>query len=144
MVCYYVSFGSHVIDVSRFDSRSWLCLLFFRLFVCIFFFFKHKTSYEMRISDWSSDVCSSDLQRRGALERAHARAVGGSANPEDRRFMMDRYRRAFVDRSDPKWSTANPELSKLSDAYEAELRARGLIDYEDIPIPAVRAMIAND
>src|SRR3546814_8364852 len=29
-----------------------------------FFFFKQKTAYEMRISDWSSDVCSSDLQRR--------------------------------------------------------------------------------
>src|SRR3546814_6591034 len=31
------------------------CLLF------MFFFFKQKTAYEMRISDWSSDVCSSDL-----------------------------------------------------------------------------------
>src|SRR3546814_10536585 len=30
-------------------------------FVSIFFFFKQKTAYEMRISDWSSDVCSSDL-----------------------------------------------------------------------------------
>src|SRR3546814_5215860 len=30
-----------------------------------FFFFKQKTAYEMRISDWSSDVCSSDLERRG-------------------------------------------------------------------------------
>src|SRR3546814_9827553 len=29
--------------------------------VFIFFFFKQKTAYEMRISDWSSDVCSSDL-----------------------------------------------------------------------------------
>src|SRR3546814_7957995 len=28
---------------------------------CVFFFFKQKTAYEMRISDWSSDVCSSDL-----------------------------------------------------------------------------------
>src|SRR3546814_10287421 len=28
---------------------------------CLFFFFKQKTAYEMRISDWSSDVCSSDL-----------------------------------------------------------------------------------
>src|SRR3546814_6335314 len=27
----------------------------------VFFFFKQKTAYEMRISDWSSDVCSSDL-----------------------------------------------------------------------------------
>src|SRR3546814_6082455 len=32
--------------------------------MCVFacFFFKHKTAYEMRISDWSSDVCSSDLK----------------------------------------------------------------------------------
>src|SRR3546814_4258898 len=28
---------------------------------CFFFFFKQKTAYDMRISDWSSDVCSSDL-----------------------------------------------------------------------------------
>src|SRR3546814_4238064 len=31
-------------------------------YICVFFFFKQKTAYEMRISDWSSDVCSSDLQ----------------------------------------------------------------------------------
>src|SRR3546814_10500907 len=31
------------------------------LFIFFFFFFKQKTAYEMRISDWSSDVCSSDL-----------------------------------------------------------------------------------
>src|SRR3546814_14331121 len=31
--------------------------------IYIFFFFKQKTAYEMRISDWSSDVCSSDLLR---------------------------------------------------------------------------------
>src|SRR3546814_8878438 len=29
--------------------------------IIVFFFFKQKTAYEMRISDWSSDVCSSDL-----------------------------------------------------------------------------------
>src|SRR3546814_6146762 len=29
--------------------------------MCVFFFFKQKTAYEMRISDWSSDACSSDL-----------------------------------------------------------------------------------
>src|SRR3546814_6912430 len=31
------------------------------MYVLFFFFFKQKTAYEMRISDWSSDVCSSDL-----------------------------------------------------------------------------------
>src|SRR3546814_9989274 len=34
-----------------------------------FFFFKQKTAYEMRISDWSSDVCSSDLGRTRRVSR---------------------------------------------------------------------------
>src|SRR3546814_6121248 len=38
----------------------WLGLRFMK--VLILFFFKQKTAYEMRISDWSSDVCSSDLR----------------------------------------------------------------------------------
>src|SRR3546814_17008821 len=36
----------------------------------LFFFFKQKTAYEMRISDWSSDVCSSDLLSESAIRRA--------------------------------------------------------------------------
>src|SRR3546814_8982492 len=39
-------------------------LAFYLLSIILFFFFKQKTAYEMRISDWSSDVCSSDLWRR--------------------------------------------------------------------------------
>src|SRR3546814_8410528 len=41
------------------------CVLLLSVFLCyvfVFFFFKQKTAYEMRISDWSSDVCSSDLR----------------------------------------------------------------------------------
>src|SRR3546814_19556722 len=38
----------------------------------VFFFFKQKTAYEMRISDWSSDVCSSDLPRDAARVRHFA------------------------------------------------------------------------
>src|SRR3546814_1710098 len=41
----------------------WVCMWFF-------FFFKQKTAYEMRISDWSSDVCSSDLS---TFHRRHGR-----------------------------------------------------------------------
>src|SRR3546814_8220010 len=37
------------------------------LLLLSFFFFKHKTAYEMRISDWSSDVCSSDLPWHAAM-----------------------------------------------------------------------------
>src|SRR3546814_7541949 len=43
----------------------------------LFFFFKQKTAYEMRISDWSSDVCSSDLDTAGHLpRRQHERQSG--------------------------------------------------------------------
>src|SRR3546814_5292552 len=40
-----------------------MCLILCHVF--FFFFFKQKTAYEMRISDWSSDVCSSDLHGIG-------------------------------------------------------------------------------
>src|SRR3546814_19027328 len=43
----------------------------------VWFFFKQKTAYEMRISDWSSDVCSSDLCRL-----THKRIVGGVSHTE--------------------------------------------------------------
>src|SRR3546814_6651466 len=58
-----------------------------------FFVFKQKTAYEMRISDWSSDVCSSDLQPLaqegaqlvGAHRPARFHAITGSGNlPEPR------------------------------------------------------------
>src|SRR3546814_2777526 len=54
-------------------------------YVCILvFFFKQKTAYELRISDWSSDVCSSDLDARAGdgeiagdvLEARHAAQLG--------------------------------------------------------------------
>src|SRR3546814_5315147 len=45
----------------------------------MFFFFKQKTAYEMRISDWSSDVCSSDLR-------------DGREHPLDALFIGPRYR----------------------------------------------------
>src|SRR3546814_5800710 len=38
-----------------------VCCSLLVVYGCVFFFFKQKTAYEMRISDWSSDVCSSDL-----------------------------------------------------------------------------------
>src|SRR3546814_4512028 len=72
---------------------------------CLFFFFKQKTAYEMRISDWSSDVCSSDLlkgtgagiggdgDRRMRLRRRHRR-VGGSGQHLEGREISDGGERA--------------------------------------------------
>src|SRR3546814_3548492 len=52
--------------------------------VMFFFFFKQKTAYEMRISDWSSDVCSSDLGGGAPLRgrTAPAAAVFGEIGDE--------------------------------------------------------------
>src|SRR3546814_6671161 len=63
------------------------------VFVFFFFFFKQKTAYEMRIIDWSSDVCSSDLDAaaRGRRHRSGQRPVrlqepgGGASRSEERR-----------------------------------------------------------
>src|SRR3546814_10782186 len=78
----------------------------------VFFFFKQKTAYDMRISDWSSDVCSSDLdsgQAPGA--RMHDRAgrcavpAGGlvapcrRARPDDRHVVYElRVEQRFLQR----------------------------------------------
>src|SRR3546814_3018899 len=52
--------------------------------VMCFFFFKQKTAYEMRISDWSSDVCSSDLQTAGKNDgRNAAKLLIGAARIGD-------------------------------------------------------------
>src|SRR3546814_6883336 len=75
-----------------------MCFLYYEqvyeVSMCIVFFvFKQKTAYEMRISDWSSDVCSSDLRPGGevAPQRAHHRSGEGvrpaadALRPEDAR-----------------------------------------------------------
>src|SRR3546814_4488002 len=41
--------------------RCQVLIVVYIVYFSLFFFFKQKTAYEMRISDWSSDVCSSDL-----------------------------------------------------------------------------------
>src|SRR3546814_3206377 len=59
----------------------------FSLYV-LFFFFKQKTAYELRISDWSSDVCSSDLQsnllpiEEGSAVLVEGEGIVGPAIPQ--------------------------------------------------------------
>src|SRR3546814_10610076 len=43
-------------------------------------FFKHKTAYEMRISDWSSDVCSSDLKKQD--QEAYIKSLSKEVKPD--------------------------------------------------------------
>src|SRR3546814_1099772 len=53
----------------------------------MFFFFKQKTAYEMRISDWSSDVCSSDLPAHAERHIANAMEGANRASALTRRLL---------------------------------------------------------
>src|SRR3546814_2116091 len=63
-------------------------MLYFLFCSFCFFFFKQKTAYEMRISDWSSDVCSSDL--RHVVVAADCRHAGNKLAGGRRRALGDR------------------------------------------------------
>src|SRR3546814_668251 len=74
-------------------TRLLYYVVYGRCYLCFFFVFKQKTAYEWRISDWSSDVCSSDLReafsalrhpllRRGAGEQQHQVGLERARGPD--------------------------------------------------------------
>src|SRR3546814_9017402 len=75
--CHVIVHSLHVVYVFLFYCSAYL-----------FFFFKQQTAYELRISDWSSDVCSSDLVSRKSQScsrcLAAARPVRSRCRPDDR------------------------------------------------------------
>lgn len=79
-----------------------------------------------------------------ALGRALARVFGGVQNPQGWSLNMNRYRRSILDRSTPEWRGRDADMARLVEAYEAELRARRMIDFEDMPLLALRALREND
>lgn len=79
--------------------------------------------------------------RRSALERAYDRVIAGPDDPHAAwSLRMDRYRRTILDRTSEKWRTDDPETAELVEAYEEELRAAGLIDFDDMPLIALRIL----
>src|SRR3546814_3580137 len=96
------------------------CAFCFLILFLFFFFFKQKTAYEMRISDWSSDVCSSDLLARVADEPA---LTVTEINPE---FVVE--------------SAASPYDKAFVDAATRAVRAA----FGDVPVIASQASGASD
>src|SRR3546814_2311702 len=109
-----------------------LCLLYGdpTSFLCCFFFFKQKTAYEMRISDWSSDVCSSDLHEfvppgsvcfttlvnewndekvRRLNEQGFPTETLGLSVPDNMRVTSGTEIRRLIRASDPSWARFVPE-----------------------------------
>src|SRR3546814_4225185 len=87
--------------------------------VCLFFFFyKQKTAYEMRISDWSSDVCSSDL--RGARLTQLLKQPQFSPLPvEEQVVSIFAGVRGYID------SIAVDEVNRFEEGLLNEVRSKG-------------------
>src|SRR3546814_2064408 len=107
------------------------------LFLLFVFFFKQKTAYEMRISDWSSDVCSSDLlcrcvwMERRRLKNRTARVFETRAAPNP-----NRSRRTIMAESQNTTSPAEgaitlTTIAALQAAYERSEAAQLRIDREN-------------
>src|SRR3546814_57734 len=120
-----------------------LCnLVIYNIIILLFFFFKQKTAYEMRISDWSSDVCSSDLGLRPAnspnySRQRRPRGSGRSVSPRqnrDKRYPVRRQRCACrplrpQSLSSPILGRANADLSERHAAHSRHpVRHRLVID----------------
>src|SRR3546814_1881963 len=107
--------------------------------VAVFFFFQQKTAYEMRISDWSSDVCSSDLgqprQTRvypgtaadGGDAAGHRGVRGGASDPA----RCDRLRCGQTDRAGAPGLIWQPKIGRAhgrTPVTNAHLVCRVLLD----------------
>src|SRR3546814_12912 len=107
-----------------------LCVSVRDLSLDFFFFFKQNTAYEMRISDWSSDVCSSDLagHQYGGREARHKPRLHIG---DDQRRRQHEPRRRKQRRDDPE------EQDRPLDAIEREDRA------QDAPAVAIGAELTH-
>src|SRR3546814_6739421 len=86
------------------------CVVSDAMFLYVFFF-KQKTAYEMRISDWSSDVCSSDLPLSQRLDEKIHVALRGSGRDGDVMKSFDAFGQLHHDRS-PLFSAIADRLFK--------------------------------
>lgn len=82
-------------------------------------------------------------QRQAALAAALTRSAVGGGEPADWENSLNTYRRTILNRESAEWRDTNPELAELVEAYEAELRRKGLIDFEDMPLLGLRALRTN-
>src|SRR3546814_10352358 len=92
-------------------------------FFFVFFFFKQKTAYEMRISDWSSDVCSSDGEK-GPRERNYVGRISARfAASDELDFLLK------LERGRNKFENASGGMPGRSEEHTSELQSLMRISY---------------
>src|SRR3546814_20600396 len=119
--------------------------MFSLVLVCVFFFFKQKTAYEMRISDWSSDVCSSDLTLvAGHLDRIAELAAAARACAESQPAALQRRLREQVTalvESEPRLS--DERLAQEVALLVAKADSREEIERLDAHVEAARTLLSS-
>jgi DNA helicase-2/ATP-dependent DNA helicase PcrA len=86
---------------------------------------------------------ASRSQMRATVETAYKSSIDGYDDPHERWKFASEKRLRDVDRTRPEWRGRNPELADFIEAYEAELRRQGLIDFDDMPLIAYRMIKEN-
>src|SRR3546814_1248888 len=113
------------------------------MFRCIFFF-KQKTAYEMRISDWSSDVCSSDLFRSSnpslplSTARDSARSIPRpAASAADTSGPANSSRIAAISRRQPSVSARPATTISRTEEHTSELQSIMRNSYADFRLTTI-------
>src|SRR3546814_7178814 len=89
----------------------------------MFFLFKQKTAYEMRISDWSSDVCSSDLKRDARLEERFKK-LDKDGNGQISLAEMKASQQDRVDKRQDRMAKRDAGDAKAGDAHRKHFRGK--------------------
>src|SRR6058998_363218 len=105
------------------------------LFGFFFFFFKQKTAYEMVMSDWSSDVCSSDLAlAEGSDDERGDESAHVDAHVEDREACVASHIGGIVQRTDHRADVRLQQTCAHHDQRETEVKGRqGWIRETEVP-----------
>jgi DNA helicase-2/ATP-dependent DNA helicase PcrA len=82
-------------------------------------------------------------ETRESVRTAYLKTINSGENPLDRWRFAAQKRRQNVDRNSPSWLGKNPELARFIEGYEADLRRRGLVDFDDMPLIAYRIIREN-
>src|SRR3546814_17955456 len=99
-----------------------LCVTFDIISLWFFFFFKQKTAYEMRISDWSSDVCSSDLPA-AQHDRLDPPGIGDAGQ----RVAVQQHQVGTVPRRDAAGAVAQPVAGRRRRRLQALLDRKSVV-----------------
>ncbi|MEQ1697252.1 MAG: ATP-dependent helicase [Hyphomicrobiaceae bacterium] len=97
------------------------------------------------LPEWSRDIgVASKEEINAAIAQAYADTINGNDNPTERWKFATEKRKRDIDRSHPEWLGRNEELARFVNSYEALLRQRSKIDFDDMPLIAYEMVARHE